>query len=697
MDPATTAPPTKNRALIWARNVLIGVVAFIVLVFMILALIPDGMWRSLLVKVISVETNRKAAIAGETKIHLFSLHPSVAVGDFSLANADWIQDRPMIKVKRIGATLSLASLLRLHLVFPRLEIRGPDIDLERDKDGRANWDFTTPGAREPAPRRPSKAANLPAIQQFVLSDGKLTANDAMRKLRFKGEMAVAEHNGGSGETALHLRGTGVLNGKPFDLRVHGGPLLNVDPAKPYDFDAEIHAADIRLEAHTEVKHPFDLKSMTSKFHLSGKDLADVYYLTSLALPNTPPYDLSGTVLRDNLEFRIEDFKGRLGGSDIGGTVSIDADRDRTLLRADLRSALLNIEDLAAPLGTQASAENKSDTLAQSKGQVSDTNPKSKAGKRARPSVAKVDLQAKDTGFLLPDADLQVERVRAMDAQVNYEAESIHTEKMPIKKVRFHLRLDDGKISIDPLHFTLPEGQFSGTVTVNAQREVPVADLDMKLDHVDLSQIKSKGSPEAPLGGQMVGRIRLHGTGSSVHKAAADATGDATFVIPSGQISSAFAELTGINVAKGLGLLLTKKEDKTEIRCGVASFRAEDGDLKANTLLVDTTHVLVTGGGDINLKDEGLHIELRGKPKEIRTVRLRAPIEIHGTLAHPDIGLEPGHLLVQAGSAAALGVLLTPVAAVLAFVDGGLAKNANCATLIQQTEQSKNLPTAPPSN
>jgi len=229
--------------------------------------------------------------------------------------------------------------------------------------------------------------------------------------------------------------------------------------------------------------------------------------------------------------------------------------------------------------------------------------------------------------------------------------------------------------------------------VNAKLDVPVTDLDMKLDHVDLAQIKARGSADAPLGGQMVGRIRLHGTGSSVHKMAADSTGDVTFVIPSGQIRSAFAELTGINVAKGLNLLLTKKEDKTEIRCGVASFRGEDGDLKAQSLLVDTTHVLVTGGGDINLKDEGLHIELRGKPKEMRLVRLRAPIEIHGTLAHPDIGVEPGHVLAQTGGAAALGALLTPVAAVLAFVDGGLAKNANCAALIQQTEQSKDLPTA----
>jgi hypothetical protein len=32
-----------------------------------------------------------------------------------------------------------------------------------------------------------------------------------------------------------------------------------------------------------------------------------------------------------------------------------------------------------------------------------------------------------------------------------------------------------------------------------------------------------------------------------------------------------------------------------------------------------------------------------------------------------------------------------VAAVLAFVDGGLAKDANCAALIGQAQQGKNLP------
>jgi AsmA family protein len=685
MESATsTASDRKARAPKGARKLARNILLILIIALLVVlgvALIPDGVWRAGIEKIVSAHTGRKARIE-EVKVHLFSLQPSVSMVGFSLANADWLPERPMIRVQQIEASVTLLSLLRFSPVFPRVVVRSPDIDLERDADGRANWDFSSPGARKPAPQRPTKPAHLPAIREFILSGGKLTARDAIRKMQFKGEISIAERSSQPGGSALNLHGSGLLNGKPFDLRVQGGPLVEVNPSKPYDFDAELHAADIILNAHTEIKHPFDFGGVNSKIHLRGKDLADVYYLTGLALPNTPPYDLTGMVVRDELKFTVEDFKGRLGGSDISGTLAIDSDRDRPLLKAELRSSLLNLQDLAAPLGTQASVENKTDTLAESKGQTSETNPKSKPGKRARDAVAKSDLQAADTGYLLPDADLQVNRVRAMDADVKFEADAIRTAKIPMKKVRMHVLLNNARLSIDPLEFTLPQGRFSGTVAVNAQGSIPVSDIDMKFEDVDLGQFKPQGSNDAPFTGQMIGRMHLHGRGSSAHKAAADASGDLTLVVPAGEIRAAYAELTGINVAKGLGLLLTKKEQKAQIRCGIASFHAEQGDLKANRFLVDTTDVLVTGRGDINLTDESLHLSLQGKPKKIRLVRLRAPIEIHGTLAHPDIGLEPGHVLAQAGSAAALGVLLTPVAAVLAFVDKGLAKDANCAEVAQ---------------
>jgi AsmA family protein len=67
------------------------------------------------------------------------------------------------------------------------------------------------------------------------------------------------------------------------------------------------------------------------------------------------------------------------------------------------------------------------------------------------------------------------------------------------------------------------------------------------------------------------------------------------------------------------------------------------------------------------------------------VRLRSPVLIRGTLKRPSVGIDARNSLVQAGEAVALGVALTPLASLLAFVDPGLAKDADCAALLAEAK------------
>ena len=78
------------------------------------------------------------------------------------------------------------------------------------------------------------------------------------------------------------------------------------------------------------------------------------------------------------------------------------------------------------------------------------------------------------------------------------------------------------------------------------------------------------------------------------------------------------------------------------------------------------------------------------------MRVRSPVLIRGTLKHPTVGIDARNSIVQAGEAVALGVALTPIAALLAFVDPGLAKDADCATLLAEakTDGVHVNPTAP---
>ena len=96
----------------------------------------------------------------------------------------------------------------------------------------------------------------------------------------------------------------------------------------------------------------------------------------------------------------------------------------------------------------------------------------------------------------------------------------------------------------------------------------------------------------------------------MHKAFANANGDVSLVVPNGEIRKALAELMGVNVVKGLGLLMAKNQDTTPIRCGVAHFRANDGVFVADSLVFDTGPVLVTGRGSINMDSERLDLEAR---------------------------------------------------------------------------------------
>ena len=88
---------------------------------------------------------------------------------------------------------------------------------------------------------------------------------------------------------------------------------------------------------------------------------------------------------------------------------------------------------------------------------------------------------------------------------------------------------------------------------------------------------------------------------------------------------------------------------------------------------------------MRLGPEELDLSIKGQPKKLRLARLRTPVEINGHLRKPAIGVDVGKTVKQGAVATALGMALTPLAALVAFIDPGLAKDENCAALLQTAE------------
>ncbi len=647
--------------------------AILVALVLFLALFDWSPLTGPIAGVASRALHRKVHI-GRFSAHLLRRSPSVTVQNLEVANPSWASSEPMANIRRVSAALDLLPLFRGKLVFSRLEIDDPRLSLLRDTQGRASWDFNAQ-AENPKSRLPPKPAGkpptLPAVRLFTMRGGSLKVEDALHKLRFDGSVAANENSAHPEREPLRISGHGELNGEPFDLTFQGGALFDLRLDRPYSFATEVRAGPMRAAAQGEIDRPFDLAHFGVGVNVRGDNLAGLYYLTGLALPFTPPFSFVGRMRNDNGQFHMRDIQAHVGKSDVQGELAVDSTGVKPRLSANLLSHAFDLSDLAPTVG--AGVPNKT-------GAASLQAPGTQGAPRGP----------------LPDYKFQFDRLRSTDAQVLLRADSIKSSSVPIKGLTLDVKVQDGMLSLDPLELTLPEGRLSGAVRIDTRHGKGLAALDLRMRDVNLAQFKSAKMANAPIEGTLLSRVQLKGEGNSVHEILGSSDGTITAIIPHGSIRQAFAEMTGIDVARGLGLLMSGSQKQTAIDCGIAAFRVQHGLARAEPLTLATDSVRITGSGSFNFNSETIDLVLRGQPKKLSPFRLRAPIVLGGTFAKPAIGIKPGTLLAQAGVAAALAAVATPAAAVLAFVDPGLAKNTNCAALLSGPQVRSTEHPGPPS-
>jgi uncharacterized protein involved in outer membrane biogenesis len=659
--------PAPRRARL-GRTVGIVLAALGVGLVLLLALFDWDRLRGPIERIASADLHRQVQI-DHLSVHLWQRNPAATIDGLHVANPSWARG-DMADVGSISLAIEPWRLLTGHLVLASLAIDRPQVTLLRDADNRSNWDFGSDQESKRKASKPGEPTRLPAIHRFTMSGGTLKVDDQIRKLSFDGTLDADESQAHAAQ-AFELKGHGQLNGKSFDLTFTGSSLFNVRLDQPYDYNAQIQAGPLQASAQGAIDRPFDMAHLSAYLDLKGENLASLYYLTGLALPFTPPFHLSGNLRRDGMLFKLSNLQGTVGDSDLRGEMRVDASGTRPKLTANLISHALDLSDLAPSVG---------------------------AGVPNDQTNAKADTEApkpQASDKLLPTYQFDFDRLRSMDASVVLHADSVKTQKMPITGVDVKLVLERGVLTLDPADLTLPQGKLGGAIRVNAQGSVADTSIDLRLSDVKLSQFKGAKMTQSPLEGDLLSRVLLQGQGNSVHDVLASSHGEMIAVIPHGEMRQAFAELTGINASRALGLLLTGSHKEDGIRCGIAAFNVDRGKATAQPLVLDTDTVDVTGSGGFDFNTEELDLRLKGQSKKFDPLHVRAPITIKGTLAKPSIGLDAKSLAAQGAVAAALGALATPFAALAAFIDPGLAKNQDCAQLMSSpAEKAAEQPGAP---
>lgn len=576
-----------------------------------------------LLRLFERHTQHPLQVHGPWQLHLLARHPLLRASDVEVGNPPWSAPGTLARIGQV--TIRLAWQFGWPpLALQRVELDGADWHLQRDADNRANWTA-----------QPARAGSgPPLLRSLSMPRAHVTLADERRHLSFEGMVSAGDAGDGAAPP-LRVSAEGTLNGRAATLHIEGEPLATAQRSHPWHFKLEERSGGARLDAQGYFRTPFDFREIEGQFQASGPTLRDAYYLIGLKLPASGPFTAAGSLTRHDLFFSYHDLHLSSGGSDLAGTLDVDSASGQPRTTGELHSARLRLADL----GTHEHAASQG----------------------------------------IPDSPLPVAGLRKSEARVRYRAQALELGRESLSNVSLLLSTHAGTLRIEQVHAGLAGGELSGEAHLDAGHGEPAAGVDLHLRELHLEQLQPPGR-EPLASGTLDARARLESQGGTWHALAQGAHGEATLVVPAGSVRKALAEAASADVAGALGLL-GHSERATPIRCAVASVAAEHGILSTRTLLVDTDATLLSGSGEIRLDSETVDMHLRGHPKH-PTLALHSGLAITGPLKHPRVRLEKRGALLQGGAAVALGVLLTPLAAALAFVDPGLAHGADCSAVLE---------------
>lgn len=499
------------------RAIRIGLIGFAALLALVVAIgafaisrFNPNSFKPQITAAVEQATGRKLTLNGPISLHV-SLWPVVQLRDVTLANPPGFSRPAMATLQRLDVQLALWPLLFHQVNIERLVLQRPDIWLETNKQGAANWTFQRPQPvqAKPAPQATAKASTRQgamriSVDHLRIDNGSLSyRDDATGKVT-----TVALHrfdaNAASPEQPLQLTADAAYDGQAFTLRAKLGPiarLLNTTVTTPWPVDATLQINQAKLSAEGSIRQPMQGR---------GYDLVVIGNIPDVAafaplLPGThlpPLHDVRfSTRLRDQGKTlpEITSLSLQVGASDLSS------------IEPGLRLTTLDVSAPAMDRPMQLKAQAQ---LAAVPLQLAGTTGPLQAllaPPSQRPTPWPVDLTGAAAGAKLAVKGniARPAELRGVDLQVSAEAPDLaalgpvlHRPLPAWKPVSFSARVTDGaggfakSVSLQDLRLNTPPAQLAGNITV-AMGQPP--DVTAKLDatRIDADALLAAFRPAAP--------------------------------------------------------------------------------------------------------------------------------------------------------------------------------------------------------
>lgn len=660
------------KGLLWLVVTLIALLAVAVVVILTFDWNRTRGWIG---EKVSEATGREVVIHGDLTLHWTRPSPNeiglarwvpmprLEARDVTMSNAQWASEPLMARVDSLVFLLRPVPLLNKNLIFREIAVASPDVNLQRLKDGRNNWTLT--------PRQASSGPSQWRVQveNVVLRQGHLTYDDAQGDMAFDVTAQTLPADAAPYGIGFAVKGRyhkGTIEGTG-----RGGAVLALqDPSRPFPVEGKVKIGSTHVDLAGTLSNPAHLTGLDMRLKVSGVSMSQLYPLTGITLPDTPPYTtqgrLIGTLASQGGTWKYENFTGRVGGSDLSGTIQFAARQPRPQLTGTLLSKTLRFEDLGPLIGADSDAE--------------------KAAREAPP-------QKKRPGKVLPDEPFRVERWDKIDADVRFTGQHIvRDENLPIDRLTTHLILKDGVLTLDPLDFAMAGGNFTSKITLDSGAKPIKTTLRADVRRLQLKQLFPKVDSMRGSVGQVNGDIALSAQGDSVASMLGGSNGEMRLLVNQGSFSKFLLEAAGLNVGS---VVVTKLfgDKQVKLNCLAGDFAVRDGVARTRDFIFDTEDAYITVDGAVDFKTEQLDFTIKPEQKGVRIVSLRAPLYVKGTLGDPKVSVNAGVVALKAGGAVALALLAPVATAILPLTNIPTEQAADCSAALARMNHKAKAPPA----
>ena len=595
------------------KFLLIGLAAIVVLLVAIVAFVaatfnPND-YKPELVKLVKDQTGRTLAIPGEIRLTFF---PRIGADLGQLSLSEPRSEQLFASARQVRVSVALLPLFSRQVVVDRLLLDGLSVKLQRDRQGRFNFDDLLPKDEggQPKTTAPQAAAPLPLLDigGIAITNASLDYRDAAAGR----QLTIA----------------------PLDFST--GPIADGRKSQ-LDFQAEVRGEQPQLALKLVLKSGFtpgfaqrrlQLDGFTASVNGAAVGLQDLQLKLAMPAFEATPQALQAPAL--SLEAGLTQ-----GGRAISARLGTALHGELAAQRYELKGLKLEASAPSPAGGTlafkaqgQATADLALETAQLAlDGQLDSTTLALKAGVQhfARPAIDfDLALGELDADRYLPprvkaatpapqapsgpEAVIDLSPLQALDARGALKIAALKIMNLKAQDIRLQLKAAGGKAELSPVAARLYGGRVEGALSAAAGQPQRLA-AKLALREIDIGPLMKDLLDQQPLDGHGNVALDVATSGRTVSQFKRGLNGTASLLLRDGAIN-------GINIA---GTLRGAKarlgggsqegqagaQEKTDFTELGASFRIKDGVAHNDDLSAKTPLLRLGGAGDIFIAEDRL--------------------------------------------------------------------------------------------